>query len=146
MISDYPYGQSVAHGISNSMKNPFMEPEFTLSNEIGVDLNFLNSRINLEAAFYTMRTTNQTLPADIAPSSGFTSMYINSGEMHNSGFEFELGLVPLFKQDVRLDFNINYSFWKNEVVSLTPAFDELSLGNYVYAIVGETEKALELLD
>lgn len=142
VIGDYPYGQTVAHGISGSMKNPFMEPEFTVSNEIGIDLNFLDSRINLEAAYYTMSTTNQTLPADIAPSSGFTSMYINSGEMFNRGLELELQLVPVFTQDVRVDFNVNYAYWYNEVISLTDAFDQLSLGNYVHAIVGETYPTL----
>ena len=148
VISDFPYGSSVAHGISNSMKNPFMEPEFTLSNEIGIDLNFLNSRINLEAAYYSMSTTNQTLPADIAPSSGFTSMYINSGEMYNSGFEVELGLVPVFRNDFKWEFNVNYSYWNNEVRSLTPDFDELliSNSNYVYAIVGETYPTLKWSD
>jgi TonB-linked SusC/RagA family outer membrane protein len=148
VLSGYPFGQSVAHGISGSMKNPFMEPEFTLSNEIGIDLNFFNSRINLEAAYYSMSTTNQTLPADIAPSSGFTSMYINSGEMYNSGLELELGLVPVFNTDIRWDFNVNYSYWYNEVVSLTPAFDELLINsnNYVYAIVGETYPTLKWSD
>lgn len=147
-LNNYPYGTSVAHGISNSMKNPFMEPEFTLSNEIGLDLNFLNSRINLEMAYYTMSTTNQTLPAQISPSSGFTSLYINSGEMLNSGFEVELGLVPVFKQDLKWEVNINYSYWHNEVKSLTPAFDELLIDddNYVYAIVGESYPTLKWSD
>ncbi len=146
VIGDFPYGQSVAHGISNAMKNPFMEPEFTLSNEIGIDLNFLESRINLEAAYYNMSTTNQTLPADIAPSSGFTSMYINSGEMFNEGIELELQVVPVFRQDLRVDLSINYAYWHNEVKSLTEAFDELSLGNYVYAIVGLTYPTLVTSD
>jgi len=146
VLSPYPYGQSVAHLISNSMKNPFMEPEFTVSNEIGLDLNFFESRINLEAAYYNMSTTNQTLPADIAPSSGYTSMYINSGEMFNEGIELELQLVPVFTQNTRVDLNVNYAFWHNEVISLTEAFDELSLGNYVHAIVGETYPTLVTSD
>jgi len=146
VIGDFPYAQTVAHGISNSMKNPFMEPEFTLSNEIGIDLNFFESRINLEAVYYNMSTTNQTLPADIPPSSGFTSMYINSGEMFNEGIELELQLVPVFKQDLRVDLNINYTYWHNEVKSLTEAFTELSLGNYVHAIVGETYPTLVTSD
>jgi TonB-linked SusC/RagA family outer membrane protein len=146
VLGGYPYGTSVAHGISSSLKNPFMEPEFTLSNEIGLDLNFFNSRINAEMAYYTMRTTNQTLPADIPQSSGFTSMYINTGEMLNKGFEIELGLVPVFNQDIRWDVNVNYSYWFNKVVSLTDVVDEIDLGNYVYAIVGETYPTLKWSD
>jgi TonB-linked SusC/RagA family outer membrane protein len=146
VLSPYPYGQNVAHLISNSMKNPFMEPEFTVSNEIGLDLNFFESRINLEAAYYNMSTTNQTLPADIAPSSGYTSMYINSGEMFNEGIELELQLVPVFTMNTRVDLNVNYAYWHNEVISLTPAFDDLSLGNYVHAIVGETYPTLVTSD
>ncbi len=133
----FPYGSLTAHSISNSLKNRYLEPEFTLSKEIGLDLNFFESRINLEAGYYTMSTTNQTLPAQIAYSSGYNSMNVNAGEMKNSGIELELNVVPVSNNELRWDFNVNYAYWKSEVVSLTEAFDELSLGNYVYAIKGE---------
>ncbi len=133
----FPYGDLTAHSISGALKNRYLEPEFTLSKEIGLDLNFFESRINLEMAYYTMSTTNQTLPAQIAYSSGYSSMYVNAGEMVNSGFEVELGLVPVSSKDWRWDVNVNYAYWHSEVVSLTDEFDELSLGNYVYAIKGE---------
>ena len=134
----FPYGSLTAHSISNSLKNRYLEPEFTLSKEIGLDLNFYDSRLNLEATYYTMSTTNQTLPAEIAYSSGYSSMNVNAGEMKNSGVELELGLVPVSTNDLRWDVNVSYAYWKSEVVSLTDAFDELYLGdNFVYAIVGE---------
>ncbi len=133
----FPFGDLTAHSISGSLKNRYLEPEFTLSKEIGVDLNFLDSRINLEAGYYTMTTTNQTLPAQITYSSGYSSMYVNAGEMKNSGIEIELALVPVSKKDFRWDVNINYANWKSEVVKLTDEFTELSLGNFVYAIEGE---------
>jgi TonB-linked SusC/RagA family outer membrane protein len=134
----FPYGSLTAHSISNSLKNRYLEPEFTLSKEIGLDLNFFESRINLEATYYTMSTTNQTLPAEIAYSSGYSNMNVNSGEMKNSGFELELGLVPISNNELRWDVNVSYANLKSEVISLTDAFDELYLGNnFVYAIVGE---------
>ena len=139
VTSGFPYGSLTAHSISNSLKNRYLEPEFTLSKEIGLDLNFYNSRINLEATYYTMSTTNQTLPAEIAYSSGYSNMNVNSGEMKNSGVELELGLVPVSTTDLRWDINISYAYLKSEVVSLTDAFDELYLGNnFVYAVVGES--------
>jgi TonB-linked SusC/RagA family outer membrane protein len=134
----FPYGSLTAHSISNSLKNRYLEPEFTLSKEIGIDLNFFDSRVNIEAAYYSMSTTNQTLPAEIAYSSGYSSMNVNAGEMKNSGIELELGLVPVTNNDLRWDVNVSYAMWKSEVISLTDAFDELYLGdNFVYAIVGE---------
>ncbi|TFH39758.1 MAG: TonB-dependent receptor [Bacteroidia bacterium] len=133
----FPYGSVTAHSMAGALKNRYLQPEFTLSKEIGIDLNFLNSRINAELAYYSMSTTNQTLPAQIAYSSGYSSMYVNAGEMVNKGFEAELKFVPVFNSTIRWDVNVNYAYWFNEVVSLTPEFDELSLGNYVYAIVGQ---------
>jgi TonB-linked SusC/RagA family outer membrane protein len=134
----FPFGSVTAHSIDNSLKNRYLEPEFTLSKEIGLDLNFYDSRVNIEATYYTMSTTNQTLPAEIAYSSGYNSMNVNAGEMKNSGVEVELGLVPVSMNELRWDVNISYAYWKSEVVSLTEAFDELYLGNnYVYAIVGQ---------
>ncbi len=136
----FPFGDLTAHSIKGQLKNRYLEPEFTLSKEIGVDLNFFDSRINLEAGWYSMSTTNQTLPAQIPYSSGYESMYVNAGEMKNSGIEVELGLVPISNNDWRWDININYANWNSEVVSLNdPDIDdeELSLGNYVYAIEGQ---------
>jgi TonB-linked SusC/RagA family outer membrane protein len=137
VASGFPYGDITAHSISSALKNRFLQPEFTVSKEVGVDLNFFNSRINTEIAVYSMSTTNQTLPAQIAYSTGYASMYVNAGEMINKGFEFELKTVPVFTGSIRWDVNVNYAYWFNEVTSLTPEFDELSLGNYVYAIVGQ---------
>ncbi|MBE0675810.1 MAG: SusC/RagA family TonB-linked outer membrane protein [Bacteroidales bacterium] len=136
VASGFPYGDITAHSISSALKNRFLQPEFTVSKEIGVDLNFFNSRINTEIAVYSMSTTNQTLPAQIAYSSGYASMYVNAGEMVNKGFEIELKTVPVFKGNIRWDVNLNYAYWFNEVISLTDEFSELSLGNYVYAIEG----------
>jgi len=133
----FPYGSLTAHTISDELKNRYLQPEFTLSRELGLDLNFLDSRINAEFAVYSMSTTNQTLPAQITHSSGYTSMFVNAGEMVNKGFEAELKFVPVFTTDMRWDINFNYSYWKNEVVSLTEEFDELYLGNFVYAIKGQ---------
>jgi len=133
----FPYGDLTAHSISGSLKNRYLEPEFTLSKEIGIDLNFYRSRINLEMSYYSMSTTNQTLPAQIPYSSGYSSMYVNAGEMTNSGIELELGLVPISTINFRWDVNINYANWKSKVVSLTDEFEELYLGNFVYAIEGQ---------
>ena len=135
----FPFGDLTAHSISGALKNRYLEPEFTLSKEIGVDLNFFDSRINLEAGWYTMSTTNQTLPAQITYSSGYSSMYINAGEMKNSGIEIELGLVPVSSTDWRWNINVNYANWNSEVVSIVDddVEDELYLGNYVYAIEGQ---------
>ncbi len=138
----FPYGDLTAHSISGSLKNRYLEPEFTLSKEIGMDLNFFESRINLEMAYYTMSTTNQTLPAEIPYSSGYSSMFVNAGEMKNSGVEVELGLVPVSTKDFRWDVNINYANWNSLVVSLTDKFDELNISrpgrnNFVYAIKGQ---------
>ena len=134
--ANFPYGTLSAYTVSDGLNNRFLEPEFTLSSEIGVDLGFLNSRINAAITAYQTNTTNQTVDMSISRASGYTSSKINSGEMLNKGLEVELKTTPIVTNDFRWDVNFNYTYWYNEVLSLAGDLQEISLGNTIYAIKG----------
>ena len=105
-------------------------PERTNSWEAGLISKFFNNRINLDVTWYKSNTKNQTFNIPISASSGYSSMYIQSGNVQNWGMEFSLGLNNTFG---RFNWNstITYSFNNNKVVELLDNYyDPLTNENY----------------
>jgi|WetSurMetagenome_2_1015567.scaffolds.fasta_scaffold00006_20 TonB-linked SusC/RagA family outer membrane protein len=135
--SNFPFGSLSAYTTSDALNYRFLKPEFTLSKEVGLDLSFLNNRINTTLTFYQTNTTNQTVPMDVSRASGYTTSKINSGEMLNRGFEAEFKTIPVSNSNWLWELNFNYAYWYSEVLSLAGELTEISLGGATYAIVGQ---------
>ncbi|HTE10978.1 MAG TPA: SusC/RagA family TonB-linked outer membrane protein [Chitinophagaceae bacterium] len=114
---------------TNSLKNPDLKPEITVSKEIGIDLGFFANRITLSASVYKGNTTNQIIIANTPQETGFNSRIINAGEIQNKGLEITLGGSPVKTKKFNWNVNVNYSVNKNLVVSLIPGLPRISLGN-----------------
>ncbi len=131
---DFPFGSLSAYTVANGLNYRYLKPEFTLSKELGLDLSFLDERISTNFTVYQTNTTNQTVDMNVSRASGYSSSKINAGEMLNRGFEFELKATPVATSDWNWDISANYAYWYSEVLSLAGELEEISLGNYVYAI------------
>jgi len=82
-------------GLDNTIANANLKPEITRSDEVGLELGFLNGRVSLDATYYAKSTRNQILNLTLPPSSGFGSVAINAGEIQNKGAEVLLGATPV---------------------------------------------------
>ncbi len=123
--SNFPFGGLSAYTVGNALYNRYLEPEFTLSKEIGLDISFLKNRLNFTFTGYQTNTTNQTLNMNISSSTGYTTSAVNTGEMLNRGLEIELKATPVSTANLVWDLNINYAYWYNEVLSLLPGINEI---------------------
>ena len=160
----FPFTTSgvTSYAINQSIYNPLLKPEFTNSKEVGAELGFLNGRINLQLAYFDEHTSNQTVPIQVSPVTGYTTQYINVGEMLNQGYEADLNLTPLIKlpNGLRWNWGVNFSYINNKVISLLPGTSELNIGGSVgakqvggaplvandYAIVGKAFPYLQVQD
>lgn len=142
--SNFPFGSLSAYTVGNTLNNRFLEPEFTLSKEVGLDLSFLNNRINTTITAYQTNTTNQTVDMDVSRASGYSKSKINTGEMLNKGLEFEVRATPVLTNNLRWDVNINYAYWYNEVLSLAGDLTEILIDNSIYAIKGEPYPSIKV--
>jgi TonB-linked SusC/RagA family outer membrane protein len=112
----FPYGAQAGFTISNNFANPNLKPEFTTSEEVGVELGFLRNRINFGATYYNSLTTNQTIPTQMSTATGFATATINAGSMSNKGVELDLHLTPLLNLGpVKWNFGANFAYNKNRV-------------------------------
>ena len=154
----FPYGSQAGYGQSSSTLDPNLKPEQTLAKELDLELGFLDNRINVKAAYYKENTKDQTLPVDISAATGFTSAQINTGELENQGYEFDLNLTPVvsLNNGFRWNFGANLSIVQNKVLSLYKGLSELAIVNNrgtsfgtasdIYAIVGSPYPILKTLD
>ena len=154
---NFPYGSLAGYSVGNRLPDPNLTPEFTNSYEIGGEFGFLKNRVNLEVAYYTQKTTGQTVAISTSQATGYNSALINAGTIQNSGFELDLKTTPVrLANGLTWNFNINFSQVDNKVLELYQGIPELNLSNYygltsdaslgqIFATVGQqypTVKAL----
>ncbi len=140
--NSFPYLGQVGYGISSILGNPDLKPERVKGSEVGADLRFFGSRLNFDFTYYHQKTVDILVQRPVAPSSGFSNIYQNSGEMLNSGFEVEAGGVPVKTTNFKWDITFNWSANKSKVLKLAPGVTEISLEEGfesigAYAIVGQ---------
>ena len=84
-------------------------PEQTSSYEAGINAKFFKGRISLDATFYKTNTYKQTFNPQITSSSGYSSMYIQTGNIENRGIELVLGYTDEYKGGFGYSTNISLS-------------------------------------
>lgn len=107
---------------------PDLQPELTKSVEIGADLRFLENRIGIDFTWYKTNSTNQLLTVPLPVASGWSSEFINAGDIQNSGIELTINLTPVKTDDFEWDLSFNYAKNVSEVIELT---DEIKSFNLV---------------
>ena len=100
-----------------------LKPENTKSWEFGFDTRFLDNRVGLDFTWYKTNTFNQLLSIPLPQASGFTSKFINAGNIQNDGIEIVLTGTPVTNANFTWDLMFNYARNNSEVIELT---DELS--------------------
>lgn len=114
----FPY-QGVGGFTYNALLgNPNLVPSTTTDIEFGIDLRFLNSKIRLDAAYYSRVSDDQIIPINIANTTGFQRAVFNSGRLETQGAEVILGLTPVTTPDFNWDINFNFSTWETLVAEL----------------------------
>jgi TonB-linked SusC/RagA family outer membrane protein len=115
----YSSTQNAELGIAvTSMANPNLKWETTKQYDVGLEVEFVKSRINLMADVYKKETTDMLLLADIASQSGFSKQWQNLGRVDNQGLELTLITRNIARKNFSWTTNFNISFNDNEVKSL----------------------------
>lgn len=138
VANPFPFGALTSYQIDNSIRNRYLNPEFTTEFEVGLEVGFLKDRITFEAAYYHQKTTDQTVNVSIPYSTGAGSKFLNAGTMTGQGVELDLRLTPVLEfGDFYWNVFANATFATSEVTELYGGLTELTVYDPIYAIVGE---------
>jgi hypothetical protein len=143
----FPYGDVLGFNASLTTNSLDLEPENILNKEVGLEIGFLKNRINLELGYYNQDNSEQVLGVQLSNATGITTARQNAGAFTNKGYEVDLRLTPLVKLgNVNIDFKVNYTRQESEVTQIVEGLDELGIGNFNYAIVGQPAFVFKLTD
>lgn len=122
-IQRYVFGSNYYNGISgvgpNSLfGNSRLSWEEQSQFNVGLDLVFLNGRINFTADYYNKITSNLLYSAPLPYETGFSSVKVNVGAIQNKGFEFLLSGYPVRSKNLQWNISYNMSFNNNTVKEL----------------------------
>ena len=98
--------------------NPDLKWETTNQWDIGLDLGFMENRINVTMDYYHKNTTGLLLQQIIPDYDGGGTQWVNNGSVLNSGFEFSVGALAVRTKDFTWNTNLNMTFYHNNVESL----------------------------
>lgn len=152
-IGDYQYldtfavsSTSIYNGVTGIIPSRLFNPDFswekTTKLEAALELGFLKNRINVTAAWYRNRSTNQLVGYQLPALTGFTSVNANlNATVQNTGLELELNARHFTKGSFKWETGFNISFPKNKLID----FPGLSGSTYANMyVIGEPVSIVKL--
>jgi len=103
---------------STGRGNPDLRPERVGELDTGVDLSFLDGRVDLGVTYYLSNAKDVIFSVATPPSTGATSIVLNAGEIENRGWEVTFNTRPIRTPDFGLNAGVNWARNRNEVLSL----------------------------
>jgi len=104
--------------VPNVKQNPNLKPERQRALEAGLEMNFLKNRVGFDLAVYKNNTFDQLMPVSVSYVTGYSTKWVNAGELQNKGVELALTGTPIRSKDFSWDIRVNWAKNENEVISL----------------------------
>ena len=97
---------------------PNIKPEIATETEGGFDATLFGGRMGLSFTQYRKVIDELLLQANTVPSTGFTSQWINGGQLSNKGTEIELDVTPIQTRGFTWTSTTTYSSTRGRVTRL----------------------------
>ena len=127
---NFPYQGQTGFSLGTTLGNPDLKHETMKSWEVGVDLRLFGNRIGIDASYFQNTNEDLLLSVPIAPSTGYTSLYMNAATMESKGIEISLDATVLQNKDFRWDVFANFTKMTNTVTQLAEGVENLFLGGF----------------
>lgn len=101
-----------------SFGNNDLKWESTDQYDMGIEMSFFKSRLNIETDVYYKVTNDLILNAPLPWSTGFGAVSRNIGSVENKGIEFTINSVNIEKGDFSWSTDLNFASNRNEILKL----------------------------
>lgn len=118
------YGGSLT-SFPSQIANPDLTWESKLKRNVGIDVEFLQSRFALSLDYYNEYTDDLLLDQPVSRTTGFTSVTRNIGAMSNKGLEVAANVDIIRGENFTWSFNGNITYNKNRVEALNEGQEEI---------------------
>ncbi len=127
--------------LNTTLKNSDLRWETTESYDIGMDVGFLDNRINLIMDVYDKYTFDRLFDVPLWSSTGFDSVKGNYGTVRSYGVEIELNTTPVSTRNFVWNLSFTFAFNRSKVVKLPYNGEDKNRvgGNWIYDPVSGKE-------
>lgn len=109
-----------------------IKPERQEEFETGVDFSLLNDRLGFVLTWYDKVIDDFLMQSSLAASSGYTSAWVNAGNLRNRGVE--LGLTARPVQTKKVVWNTSLNFWLNRSLVTKLTIPSVPQGSFGYVL------------
>lgn len=102
----------------SSLPNPYLTWETSRTVEVGMDLSFLQNRINTNFTYYNRNTYDKFANITVPSISGVNTIVSNNGQIENQGLEIEASFRIYENKDWKWNLSWNGAYNRNKVVKL----------------------------
>jgi TonB-linked SusC/RagA family outer membrane protein len=140
----YPYINSngtvteISQLWTNRMANHDLKWESTASWNVGLDVGFLNNRINATIDAYHMPTTDLLMDQSVPVITGFDNVIANLGEVQNKGIELSVNSINMQRSNFEWSSGFTFSMNRNKIAHLYYEYENVTdaAGN----VIGRKER------
>jgi TonB-linked SusC/RagA family outer membrane protein len=150
--SGFPMNGLAAYASNTSPTSANIKPERNFTRDIGLSLGFFNNRLTFDGQYYYTETKDLITQASASYASGVASALINVGELHNTGFNLDLGYTIVKGRDGSFEWSgkTNFSHYKTVVDKVSDSATEVNLSGGtstgIYAVAGEAFPMIKAID
>ena len=120
--AQYPYNGTLSSGVSmidwRGPTNKSLRWETTAQLDGGIDLGFMDNRLQITIDYYYKKTRDLLQNVTIPSSSGFSQMMVNSGHVINKGLEVSVSYDVFRDTPVKWNFSAQWAMNRNRVGGL----------------------------
>ncbi|MBV9962128.1 MAG: TonB-dependent receptor, partial [Parafilimonas sp.] len=115
--------------VSTQEGDPNIKPERQKELETGIDFSVLKNRLSFEFTYYSKKIDDFLMLQSLQASSGFTSKWVNAGDLRNHGVELGINAEPVQSKNVVWNTSVNFWLNRSKVTRLTiPPIPQGSFG------------------
>lgn len=114
--------------------------ESTYTSNIGIDLGFMEGKLQMAADAYLKETVDMLSTKEISSTTGYSSMLVNDGRLKTVGFEYQAEYHGNAGRDFEYDLDLNLSHYHSKLMAMSNPdylYESGPARTYVGAEIGE---------
>lgn len=124
-----PWQGTPTFTVPDVLPNAALKPETKTSYEVGIEALTFGKRLGFDLTFYHSTATDQILPVDASPTTGFGARIINAGTIQNRGVELQISGIPVRTANFSWNIHLNWAKNKSKVLDLPEGVDAILIGD-----------------
>ena len=124
-----------------------IKPERQSEFETGIDFSILQGKVSFQLTYYNKNVYDFLMQSNLPSSSGFTSKWVNAGNLRNRGVEMGVSARPIASKAITWNTSVNFWLNRSKVTKLTiPSIPQGSFGYVLGSFqIQEGQSATQIL-